>query len=210
VASILGRWACAGAEDLAAVHALQDQLVIRPLGDAVAPEGVPEPAEGVAGALVFFEKLRVWMRAFPPAAPDVAYQHRFAPLGLLERSSPYVDPPAELARTLGDGLAAAQEKLEAFTRTGTVQKVNGWMLGLHMFDYNLDHFGPGAIDDPRWKKATRAEAYPERALAARVGLWGNHAYEATYAQVFEADRGDQLTGSRRYSMRFETLLRMTV
>jgi hypothetical protein len=205
VASILGRWACAGADDLAAVHALQDQLAIRPFEDAAEPVGVPEPAAGVDESLLFFEKLRVWMRAFPPARPDVDYQQRFAPLGLLEESSPYVDPPADLARLLTGGLADAQARLEAFTRTGTVEKVNGWMLGLHMFDYNLDWFGPGAIDEPRWKKATRAEAYPERALAARVGLWGNHAYEATYAQVFEDEKGEQLTGARRYAIRFETM-----
>jgi len=43
------------------------------------------------------------------------------------------------------------------------------------------------------------------ALSARVGLWGNHAYEATYAQVFQDDRGDQLTGRRRYSISFTEL-----
>jgi hypothetical protein len=27
------------------------------------------------------------------------------------------------------------------------------MMGLHMFDYNLDFFGPGTVDAPQWKKA---------------------------------------------------------
>ncbi len=108
------------------------------------------------------------MAAFPPAEPDRGYQQRFKPLGLLDGASPYQDAPPDLARALTDGLATGRSKLEAFTRTGTVQKVNGWMMGLHMFDYNLDFFGPGTIDDPQWKKPDRASAYPERALAARL------------------------------------------
>jgi hypothetical protein len=165
VASILGRWACSGADDLAAVHALQDQLVIRPAGDVTPVEGVQQPTASVSAELAFFDR----------------------------------------AKALGDALEAAQAQLEAFTKTGTVQKINGWMMGLHMFDYNLDYFGPGAIDDPQWKKTDRASAYPERALAARVGLWGNHAYEATYAQTFEDDHGEQLTGTRRYTIRFDAM-----
>ena len=113
--------------------------------------------------------------------------------------------PPDLAKSLTEGLAAAKEKMEAFTRSGTVEKIKGWMSGLHMFDYNLDYFGPGTIDAPEWKKKTRAVAYPERALAARLGLWGNHAYEATYAQTFEAADGAQLNGEHRYQIHFEHL-----
>jgi hypothetical protein len=128
------------------------------------------PAEGVDEPLLFFDKLRTWMWAFPPPPADRDYQQRFAPLGLLDRTSPYVDPPAELAQALVDGLSAARAKLEEFTRTGTVAKVNGWMLGTHVFDYNLDHFGPGTVDAPQWRIANREAAYRMRALAARAGL----------------------------------------
>ena len=204
IASILGRWACSGPGDLPAVHALQDRLSLQPASNDEAGTGVPQPAT-VPGGLEFFEKLRTWMAAFPPAKPDQDYQQRFEALGLTAAACPYLHMPADLARALAEGLAAGKAKLEAFTRTGTVQKVNGWMMGLHMFDYNLDFFGPGTIDDPQWKKPDRASAYPERALAARVGLWGNHAYEATYAQIFQDDHGEQLTGRRRYSIRFSQL-----
>src|SRR5690242_11826542 len=50
--------------------------------------------------------------------------------------------------------------------------INGWRLTFHMFDYNLDHLGPGTIDDPMWKMADRTVSYLARALAARGGLWG--------------------------------------
>lgn len=62
VASVLGRWACSGADDLPAVHALQDQLDLRPAGDVASPQGVPQPAAGVDDTLAFFEQLRTWMR----------------------------------------------------------------------------------------------------------------------------------------------------
>jgi hypothetical protein len=127
VASILGRWACSRADDLDAVHALQDQLVLRPAGNPEPVIGVPAPAAGVSESLMFFEKLRTWMAAFPPAPADQDYHQRLAPLGLLEKTSPYVDPPTELAETLAQSLTTAQTGLEAFTRTGTVPKVNGWM-----------------------------------------------------------------------------------
>jgi hypothetical protein len=204
IASILGRWACSGTRDLPAVHALQDQLSLHPASGNAAGAGVPEPAAGPAG-LEFFEKLRTWLLAFPPAVPDRDYQQRFGPLGLLDQDSPYQDAASDLAGPLVAGLTDGKAKLEAFTRTGTVQKINGWMTGLHMFDYNLDYFGPGTINEPQWKEPDRATAYPERALSARVGLWGNHAYEATYAQIFQDDQGEQLTGSRRYSIRFSEL-----
>ncbi|MGB0092161.1 MAG: hypothetical protein WBP81_06470 [Solirubrobacteraceae bacterium] len=47
--------------------------------------------------LRFFEQLRVWMQAFPPAERDLTFQHQFSPLGLFEQDSPDIDPPADLA-----------------------------------------------------------------------------------------------------------------
>ena len=66
VASIVGRWACAGAPDLPAVHALQDATTLEPVDAAAAPVGVPDPDPAVAPDLAFWEKLRLWSQAFPP------------------------------------------------------------------------------------------------------------------------------------------------
>ena len=38
-----------------------------------------------------------------------------------------------------------------------------------------------------------------------MGLWGNHAYEATYAQTFEDESGVQLNGEHRYQIHFDQL-----
>jgi hypothetical protein len=71
-----------------------------------------------------------------------------------------------------------------------------------MFDYNLDFFEVGAIDAPEWKLTDRRLV--TRALAARGGLWGNHAYEAAYSMTYKDAAGEQLEGDRRYELRFET------
>ena len=215
VASIVGRWACTGRDDLPAVAALQQQSSLAPLAEA-APEagtgswpdtgtGLPAPAAGVPVDLELFEKLRVWMRAFPPAPVDVEYQQRFGALGLLDDESPFLGASPELIKALTAGVAAGQERIETLSKAGTVPPVNGWHSVPHIFDYNLDFFEVGTLDDPRWKIADRTEARVTRALAARVGLWGNHGYEAAYAQVFQDSDGSPLNGGHRYRIRFDTL-----
>ena len=89
------------------------------------------------------------------------------------------------------------------TAGGLAPVVNGWTLTFHMFDYNLDHLGPGTIDDPAWTIADRDASYLARALAARGGLWGNHGYEAAYPMTYTDADGDQLDGHNRYTLRFD-------
>ncbi|MEU6173827.1 DUF1254 domain-containing protein [Streptantibioticus parmotrematis] len=127
VATIVGRFACAGpddpghSEDVSRVAELQERLTLRPLEpDGTAPSGLPLPDPEVSGPLRFFEQLRVWMAAFPPAAPEVAYQEAFLPLGLLTTTgpSPYRDPEPELLRALEKGAAAGKERIEAASGPG--------------------------------------------------------------------------------------------
>ena len=67
VASIVGRWACAGEPDLPAVHDLQDATTLEPVDAAAVAAGVPDPDPAVAPDLAFWEKLRLWSQAFAPA-----------------------------------------------------------------------------------------------------------------------------------------------
>ena len=204
VATIVGRWACAGPADQPAVHALQGELALDALDDRpVPPSGVPWPA-AARPELGFFEQLRTWLRAFPPAAPDQAYQQRFAPLGLLDPEPPYADPPAELARALTAGVDTAKQRMDSALKSGDLApEVNGWRFTVHSFDYNLDHLGPGTIDNPAWKMKDRRTSYLARALAARAGLWGNHGYEAAYPMTYTDADGDQLDGHHRYTLTFD-------
>ena len=203
VATILGRFAVDGEDDLPTVQALQVALTLSPEGEG-SNRGLPEPNPAVAEELRVFEQLRVWMRAFPPAARDLDYQQRFEPLGLLDKDSPYADPDPELAAVLRAGLEEGRAELEQALRNSPVPKQNGWNLTYHTFDYNLDFFELGALDDPKWKADLEPRIrYMLRAGAARGGLWGNHGYEAAYAMVYEDSDGDQLNGSNRYELRFE-------
>ena len=84
--------------------------------------------------------------------------------------------------------------------TTSLKMVDGWSTALHTFDYNLDHLALGTIDAPEWKIADRTTAYVTRAVAARLGLWGNHGYEADYHILWQDDHGDLLNGTRRYEV----------
>ena len=80
---------------------------------------------------------------------------------------------------------------------------NGWSLTYHVFDYNLDFFQVGALDDETWKLPDGPMRFAQRALAARGGLWGNHGYEAAYAMVYLDGDGNALDGANRYELRFD-------
>ena len=85
--------------------------------------------------------------------------------------------------------------------SGHSPEVNGWKLTFHAFDYNLDFFEVGALDDDQFKIADPKLRIVERAAAAMGGLWGNHPYEAAYIMTYLDDRGEQLNGARTYTLR---------
>jgi hypothetical protein len=201
LATIVGRWAVDGDADMPAVTELQQAVKLTPASPG---RGLPEPDPAVADDLRFFEQMRVWMRAFPPAKRDRDYQQRFESLGLFAAESPFADGDAELAAGLRAGLAAGHERMEEILRHMAGPTQNGWSLTYHAFDYNLDFFEVGALDDVEWKLPDDPGRYVARSLAARGGLWGNHGYEAAYAMVYVDSDGNELDGSRSYELRFAT------
>ena len=204
VASIVGRWACAGPDDFGDVHALQDATTLTPSDPTAQAAGLPVPDPDVPQDLLFFERLRLWSQAFPPAPRDEALQASFAPLGLAEDgASPYVSAEADLGQSLRDGYAAGGQNLQKALTSGSSPEVNGWKLTFHAFDYNLDYFEVGALDDDRFKISDPRLRIIERAAAAKGGLWGNHPYEAAYIMVYVDDHGEQLTGTRTYTLHLD-------
>ncbi|MEV6650236.1 DUF1254 domain-containing protein [Streptomyces sp. NPDC051219] len=233
VVTVVGRSACAGPRDMPRVTALQKALTLSPprAGGAPPRSGLPQPDPDVPDPLGFFERLRIWMADFPPAAPDLAYQDRFQPLGLLEEGpSPYANADPELAEALEAGLADGRARVEAASGqsaaqpddprpansrpygpqvndpqpySGTSGAAGAWDMHLHLYDYNVDHLGPGTLDEDRWKISDRRAARLTRAVAARTALWGVHAYEAVYAHTSTDADGKQLTGSKSYTLRFD-------
>jgi hypothetical protein len=200
IAVIVGRIAVEGEADLPAVHALQDQFTLTPA--PAPPSGIPEPVDGVADELLWWERFRVALAAFPPPAGDAPFVAALERLGLLAAESPFTDPDPdpELADALKAGAAAGQAMIEQLA--GGAGAGTGWSDATHYFDYNLDHFEVGTIDAPEWKIADRSKAAVTRAVAARAGLWGNHGYEACYAGIFTDADGELLQGGRAYRVTF--------
>ena len=225
VATIVGRWACTGPDDVAAVQALQEDTLLEPYWTASGElRGLPTHTyiSDDEPELLFYEKLRIRMAAFPPAQADLTYQQRFAPLGLLDAQGPYAQPEPELAEALRAGFAAGKEKVEQAStdqtssthetspthetgstdRTGSTHQ-NGWTLTYHAFDYNMDHFEVGTLKGPQWSCADRESAHLLRATSAHTALWGKHGYEAAYAMAWDDSDGSPLEGEQSYTLRFE-------
>ena len=202
---ILGRLQVNGDEDLPAVNALQDQITLTPLldGSSATAVGVPEPDGRVSEELVWWERFRLCLAAFPPPEADAPFIATAAQLGVTAPESPYLDPDPEHERVLIEGAKAGQAKIEELMKQVHASPA-GWQSAMHMFDYNLDSFSIGTIDSPQWKIADRTTAYVTRAIAARAGLFGNHGYEAQYEVIWVDADGHPLDGSNSYELRLQT------
>lgn len=197
-AVIVGRIQVDGEADLPVVHALQDQFTLTaPAGE---PVGIPAPAAGVAEDLVWWERFRVALAAYPPPASEAAFVANLERLGLLAEPSPYIDPDRALAEVLRAGADQGAAMIEQLSTAGGAKA--GWTSAKHYFDYNRDHLGLGTIDAPEWKIEDPSKAAITRAVAARAGLWGNHGYEACYDLTFTDADGELLDGSKAYEVTF--------
>ena len=172
------------------MHALQDATTLTPLdADAVAA-GLASTRPGRAGgAGVPGEAARVVPASSHP--PTGTGRCRKASLRSASRT-PAPRRTATLRRTTGASLAAGSRRpsrrcTQALV-SGRSPEVNGWKLTFHAFDYNLDFFEVGALDDDRFKIADPKLRIVERAAAAIGGLWGNHPYEAAYIMTYLDDR----------------------
>ncbi|MFB7186117.1 DUF1254 domain-containing protein [Streptomyces sp. NPDC056230] len=202
VVSVIGRNVCDGPDDIGRVRALQTQLTLTHLEPGTHRTGLPAPDPDVPEPLRFFEQLRVWMADFPPSAADRAYQDRFQPLGLLEEGpSPYVSADPALVHALTEGLVRGRARVEEAGRSPAAG--GGWEMDPHLFDYNLDRYGVGALDSPEWRIEDRESSYRTRAVAARTWLWGVHGYETVYAHTLRDADGERLNGARSYVLRFD-------
>jgi hypothetical protein len=192
IVSIVGRFACTGPGDIPAVTKLQDLLILELLDPAATVNGLPAVDANLTDELLFWQQAHRWSQAFPAPTAESALIEQFSGLW-----SPDVDSD-DLRAWYADGVA----KLEDATKHGQAPVFNGWTVGLHLFDYNLYNLGLGTIDDDRWKILDEKVRIVERAIACRLGLWGNHAYEAVYAQAFTDVTGAPLIGENTYLINF--------
>lgn len=201
LAVIVGRVQVDGEADLAAVRALQDQFTLSAAPGATDGAGAPGYDTTVDDDVVFWERFRAYLAAFPPPAADAEFVALAAQAGLTDASS-VRDLSSDQIAVLREGEAQGRALVESLAAGGDTPP-GAWTSARHLFDYNLDRLGPGTIDTPEWKIADRRKAYVTRAVAARAGLWGNHGYEADYELVHEDEHGDTLDGAHRYEVTFD-------
>ncbi len=199
---VTARIALDSPQDADLVHHRQDALRLFPLNPhGPAAPGPPPFTSTICEDLRFWEELRMWLAAFPPASAEVEYAHRFAPLGLFDDPSPYVDPDPSLAWSLRGGLRAGRDGLERLVHAGRALR-GGWSSTPHALDFNIDFFGPGTRDDPAWRIADRQHGRLARAILARQPVGPTHGYRSLRAScLFDAD-GRRLTGAYRYTLDF--------
>jgi hypothetical protein len=210
--AIGGRFLVNGEADIPNVAVLQDALALIPLSRypdlpdlasrAFGDWPLPRPEAGVPEDLAFWEQLRTFARAYPPHADDVAYQQRFAPLGLLAEQSPYVRADPDVSAALRAGEQAGRARIEEQSQRAFPLR-NNWQAVRELFNYNTHFFEFGTIDAPEWTIAEPARGRLVRAIAARIGLGGNHAYEAFYPITYLDADGNQLSGEHRYVLHFD-------
>jgi hypothetical protein len=194
---IIGRTYTAGPADYAAVHAIQDQYTLTPLGrwgGAYAPPDVSvepgvdletPPAEQVArmDARTFFDRLARLLERNPPAEEDDPALDGMARLGVVPGQA---FEPAQLGaraeEILQEAGDTAREAIAEEART-MGEEVNGWHI-----DLDLGCYG------------TR---YLARAAVAMVGLGANLPEDAVYPMVTADAEGKLLDGRHAYQLRFE-------
>jgi hypothetical protein len=184
-----GRLHVKDGEDLAPLHALQQQFTLRPLSQRdnrdyqpKAQALAPLPAASDDG-LDFFRELAAALKDNPPAPRDEALFAQFARFGLTAKGfdPARLSPPqkAGLLRALADGPKVAVSALA----TAATQR-NGWAWAT-----GLDHFGTN---------------YPLRALVSGPYQGGQGEKEAMYPLRSTDAKGEQLSGAKRYVLRFKS------
>jgi hypothetical protein len=196
---LVGRTQTNGAGDYAAVHAIQNQYKLTPLGawgtPYTPPANVPVPSDidtttppvdqvAAMNAATFFGRLNALMVSNPPAPADAAALARFATIGV-GPGRPFdlkAMDPAE-AKGLEESLIMGKARLAAEARKPHGKVVNHWQ----MMPGNTANFGTD---------------YTFRAVVALVGLGANLPEDAIYPHATVDADGEALSGSHRYVIRF--------
>jgi hypothetical protein len=134
VAVIVGRVQVDGESDLDAVHVLQDQFTLTPAPGSSTGRGPPGYDTTVPDGLIFWERFRAYLAAFPPPAADTEFVELAAQAGLTGEGSPLHDAEPALVKALVDGAAKGKAMIDSLAAGGGTAP-GSWTSALHMFDY---------------------------------------------------------------------------
>ncbi|HEY5796814.1 MAG TPA: DUF1254 domain-containing protein [Bosea sp. (in: a-proteobacteria)] len=194
---LLGRIYCTGTpEDYAAVHALQDQFKLYPLGARgkpwTPPGGKVDPAIDMKKsvrdqvneltATQYFSLLADLMKRNPPSQKDAPALARFAKIGLVP-GKPF-DPSAIDSRweTRLPKLSFDRIMMHFKFSGGDIRDVNGWGYTVKAGNYGTN--------------------YIQRALVTAIGLGANRPQDAVYPTSLKPSAFHSYDGANKYIIRF--------
>ena len=145
---------------------------------------LPATTQGIKAH--FFEYLDAALQFVPPSAEDKDVRARLATIGIGSgKTGAWKDLPPEHRAALMEGMKAGDEKVDQFLASG-MKNINGWLVGAF--------FGDREFYKGNWLL---------RAGAAKAGLYGNDAVEATYPFCRTTATGETLDGSKHnYTLTF--------
>jgi hypothetical protein len=194
---LLGRTAVAGAADVPAVNALQDQYTLNPLSAYLgqpAPDPAPTPDfppydPEKAASIEFITYFNFLLGQLEPGPDERPRLEKWAKIGV-QPGQPF-DPEAlvpDIREAVAAGVAAALDKIKAESlRVG--RNVNNWTLIGEGFGYRSMVGGKDLI----------------RAAANMVGIYGNNPEEAYNFSAAKDGDGEPLDASKRnYVIHFDT------
>jgi len=193
-----GRTYCAGADDYAAVNALQDQYKLTPLsawGKPYTPPANVPLREGVDGKTLvnaqvmalkagqFFSNLNRLLATNPPYPEDAPILNKLRPLGIAP-GAPFSTEGlgAEVIAALEEGVAQGKAAMAAEMKS-LGKMVNHWGL-----TYDMGRYGT---------------KYAYRAAWTFVGIGGNVIEDAFYPLALNDADGKPLSGEHKYTLTFK-------
>jgi hypothetical protein len=181
------------AEDMPNVVKVQAGYKAQPLSAFLkqpAPPAAPKidflPATTAGIQANYFQYLDAAIQLVPPAPEEKEVRAKLAKIGIASgKPFDFKNLSAEQKEAFMLGMKAGDEKVDKFLASG-VKNVNGWNIG--------SFFGDRAFFKGNWLM---------RAAAAKGGLYGNDAVEATYPFTRVDSTGETLDGSKHnYTITF--------
>ena len=179
------------------LHEMQNGFVLIPsIKKIVGEEAIVGPQS--IGEYSFWEQLDWAISAYPPPKSEFRFVEEAKSFSLGTQNF------KELSTLKLETLKVLEEQGQLWLEkqaTGTNgAQIDGWNSLIDLFNFNRDYFGRGVINSKNWIIENLNDAVEHRAIAARIGLWGNHGYEAAFFQAFEDKNGARLEGKKSYQL----------
>jgi hypothetical protein len=179
-------------EDMPNVEKVQAGYKARPLSAFLEQSAPPAaskidflPATSERIKESFFEFLDFALQLVPPSSEDKEVRARLATIGIGPgKTFEWKELSPEHRAAVLEGMKAGDDKVTKFLASGT-KNINGWNIG--------SFFGDRAFYNGNWLM---------RAGAAKGGIYGNDAVEATYPFTRTTATGEPLDGKHNYTLTF--------